>query len=274
MNVLALCAGAGGLELGLHLALPDRIRVVAYVEREARTAAALVARMGFLGRAPIWDDVATFDGKPFRGLVDCIAGGFPCQPWSDSGRRLGTKDERWLWPEILRIITEVGPGVGFFENVPGLDVWGVRATLRTIGYGSKALRVQAAQVGAPHRRERVFILAYRQDGRALLRRVLISETVGNDQTQRRVPRRDAVESSDTSSEPRRRRDGCAIWPPPINGDWDKIPASHQPGLCRVASGASGRVDRIAMLGNAVVPLAAAYAFRTLAARTVGARRST
>src|SRR4051794_17344915 len=103
---MALCAGAGGLELGLRIALGDGYRCVVYVEREAYAAAALVARMedSALDSAPVWDDLLTFDAKPWRGVVDLVSAGFSCQPWSPAGKRMGTEDERWIWPDLYRVI--------------------------------------------------------------------------------------------------------------------------------------------------------------------------
>ncbi len=161
---LSLCAGAGGLDLGLHLAVP-RYRTVGYVERESYAAATLVARMenAALDCAPVWDDVATFDGKPWRGVVDIVHGGYPCQPFSVAGRQLGDKDPRHLWPHIARIVREIRPPLCFFENVAGhlrLGFEQVHDDLRRMGYRVKAGLFTAEEVGAPHRRERLFILAY------------------------------------------------------------------------------------------------------------------
>ena len=96
VNGLALCAGVGGLELGLYLAIPG-YRTVGYVERDSFAAAVLVARMEdqTLEAAPIWDDLATFDGPPWRGKVDCITAGFPCQDISVAGLREGLAGKRW-----------------------------------------------------------------------------------------------------------------------------------------------------------------------------------
>ncbi len=161
---LSLCAGAGGLDLGIHLAVPE-YRTVGYVERESYAAATLVARMEdkALDQAPVWDDVATFDGKAWRGMVDIVHGGYPCQPFSVAGRKLGDKDPRHLWPHIARIVREVKPPVCFFENVGGhlrLGFEQVQDDLRAMGYRVKAGLFTAEEVGAPHRRERLFILAY------------------------------------------------------------------------------------------------------------------
>ncbi len=166
MNVLALCAGIAGLELGLQLALGrERVRTVCYVEREAYAVSVLVARMedGCLDEAPIWSDITTFDGRPWRGYVDLITAGFPCQPFSAAGKRLGLADERWIWPDIARIIREVGPRLVFLENVPGLALQGlghVLGSLAESGLDAEWGVFSAAGIGAPHRRARLFILAY------------------------------------------------------------------------------------------------------------------
>lgn len=163
---LSLCAGAGGLDLGIHLAVTG-YRTVGYVEREACAAATLVARMEdeALDCAPVWDNVADFDGRPWRGVVDIIHGGYPCQPFSVAGRKLGDKDPRHLWPHIARIVREIEPPVCFFENVGGhlrLGFEQVHDDLRSMGYRVKAGLFTAEEVGAPHKRERLFILAYRE----------------------------------------------------------------------------------------------------------------
>lgn len=130
---MALCSGIGGLELGLHLAIPE-YRCIAYVEREAYAVAILVKRMeeGWLDKASVWDDVGTFDGRPWRGKVDIISSGFPCQPFSSAGRRRGTEDERWLWPDIARIVRDVRPRYVFLENSPRIVDGGQTEILRDL----------------------------------------------------------------------------------------------------------------------------------------------
>ncbi len=121
LRALCLFDGYGGFELGWKLAGAD-VRTVARVERDSHAAATLVARMdeATLARAPVWDDVTTFDGVPWRGRVDLVTAGFNCQPFSAAGQRRGVDDERWLWPDIARIIADVGPRYVFLENVTGL----------------------------------------------------------------------------------------------------------------------------------------------------------
>ena len=141
-------------------------RTVCHVEREIAAAAQLVTLMeaGIIDHAPIWDDLISFDGKPWRGIVDCITAGFPCQPWSQAGKREGTADDRWIWPDIARIIREIEPALCVFENVPGLISGGglefVLADLAELGFDAEWCVVAASDVGASHERKRVFILAY------------------------------------------------------------------------------------------------------------------
>lgn len=170
-DILSLFSGGGGLDLGLHLAVPGA-RTVGYVEREAYAAAVLVARMESedLGSAPVWDDVATFDGGPFRGLVDCVAGGFPCQDISNAGNRVGIEGERsGLWTHFARVIREVRPRYVFVENVAALVVRGldvVLGDLSALGFDAEWLVLGADDVGAPHQRERLFLLAHAEGNRA------------------------------------------------------------------------------------------------------------
>lgn len=168
LNGLAICAGVGGLELGAAIAIPS-YRLVCVVEREGFAASVLTRRMeeGLLDDAPIWDDIGSFDGRPWRGVVDIITAGFPCQPWSIAGRRAGVEDERWIWPDIARVVGEVGPDYVFLENVPGLVSGGglgpVLGSLASLGFDAEWTSLRAADVGAPHKRERVFILGRRRD---------------------------------------------------------------------------------------------------------------
>lgn len=167
MNGLALCAGIGGLEIGLKRAVTN-YRTVCYVERNPYAAGVLAARMEeeALCKAPIWDDLSTFDGKPWRGVIDCISAGFPCQPVSLAGRRRGKLDERWIWNHISRIIAEVDPSVIFLENVPGilsLGGWTVVEDLARHGFDARWGLFSASEVGANHIRRRWFLLAYAPD---------------------------------------------------------------------------------------------------------------
>lgn len=162
-NVLSFCAGVGGLDLGIHIACGNA-RTVCYVEREAAACETLAARMedGTLSAAPAWSDAATFDGKPWGGIVDCILSGDPCQPNSVAGKGLGEEDDRWLLDQLIRIVKEVRPARLFRENVPGRahgQIGYLVPALEGLGYRIAAGIFSAEEVGFSHRRERLFIMA-------------------------------------------------------------------------------------------------------------------
>jgi len=138
--------------------------VVCHVEREAFPASTLVARMEdqAVDSAPIWDDITTFDGRPWRGIVDIVTAGLPCQPYSLAGERKGHEDERALWPEFVRIVEEVEPAIVFLENVAAyLRFYGpVWAELSRLGFIHAPPCIYTAhEKGAIHERRRLFVLA-------------------------------------------------------------------------------------------------------------------
>ena len=163
MNELALFAGAGGGILGGHLL---GWRTVCAVEWEAYPASILVARQNdkILPPFPIWDDVQTFDGKPWRGVAQVISGGFPCQDISIAGKGDGLDGERsGMWKQMARIICEVGPEYVFVENSPMLVSRGLGAVLgdlSSMGFDAKWGIVGAKDVGANHQRDRIWIVAH------------------------------------------------------------------------------------------------------------------
>ena len=162
MNELALFAGAGGGILGGHLL---GWRTVCAVEWEQYPASVLCARQndGLLPPFPIWDDVQTFDGKPWRGIVDVISGGFPCTDISAAGKGAGIDGEAsGMWREMARIIHEVRPRYVFVENSPMLTSRGlgrVLGDLASMGFDARWGVLGAADVGAPHQRDRIWIVA-------------------------------------------------------------------------------------------------------------------
>lgn len=164
LRTLSLFAGVGGLDIALDIATGGRSRTVGYVERDSYAAATLVARMAdeTLDRAPVWSDVTTFDGRPWLDAVDCVVAGFNCQPFSAAGRKLGLEDERWLWSDISRIVRECGATLLFFENVPPITKHGLPTILRDLaemGFDAEWGCFKASDVGAPHKRERWFLVA-------------------------------------------------------------------------------------------------------------------
>ena len=167
-TVLSLCSGYGGIERGLDIAGVEH-RVITYVEIEAYAIANLIAKMeaGLLVPAPVYSDITSFPAEIFRGKVSILTGGYPCQPFSQAGKR-AKDDPRQLWPYIKEIIRAVRPVRCFFENVEGHITLGLReviADLESLGYSTAWGIFSAREVGAPHQRKRVYILADSESGR-------------------------------------------------------------------------------------------------------------
>lgn len=172
-TVISFCSGYGGIERGLDLAGVEH-RVIAYVEIEAFCVANLVAKMesGQLPPAPIFTNLKTFPAEVFRDRCDLITGGYPCQPFSAAGMRKGEDDPRHLWPFIRRHIAAIRPHRVFFENVEGhisLGLSSVIADLEEDCYRSAWGIFSAREVGAPHQRKRVFIMADTDNGQRELK---------------------------------------------------------------------------------------------------------
>ena len=311
MKVGSLFSGIGGLDLGLERAGFDVIWQVEVDEwcrrvlerhwpdvprygdvREVHGAipnATTVLGSGIKRPEPHGD--VSCDGCLSR--VDLICGGFPCQPVSHAGRRKGESDSRWLWPEFYRIIREVRPQWVLAENVPGLRsiddgrvFGGILRDLAEAGYDAVWFDLSAADVGAPHLRERVFIVAYarERDGRAGGSRRPEHGSQRLRQPERPhedVPRADAERcgrGQDDEGQEAPERDGAATGGVahaegitagaglcaagsgrvrrgrPGDRDWWAV----EPDVGRVAHGVPARVDRLRGLGNAVVPQVAEW----------------
>lgn len=164
MKVLDLFAGIGGFSLAAHWMGWE---TAAFVEKESFCQKVLAKN--FAG-VPIYGDIYEFDGKPFRGSVDVVCGGFPCQPFSQAGKQKGKDDERYLFPEMLRVIREVEPAWVVAENVRGLLSLGdgetyaeIISLLESEGFGVVTFCIPASAVDAPHRRDRLWIVAHASD---------------------------------------------------------------------------------------------------------------
>jgi DNA (cytosine-5)-methyltransferase 1 len=167
VNELALFAGSGG---GLLSSMLHGWRPVAAVEIEDYARRVLLQRQadGILPIFPVWDDIKTFDGKPWRGKIDLISGGFPCTDISAAGKGAGIEGEQsGLWSEMARVIDEVRPAYVYAENSPLLVQRGLGVVLRDLakmGYAARWGIVGADDIAAPHRRKRIWILANADEG--------------------------------------------------------------------------------------------------------------
>lgn len=222
MNELALFAGAGGGVLGGKLL---GWRTVCAVEWEPYPTCVLAQRQndGLLPAFPIWDDVRTFDGRPWRGVVDVVSGGFPCQPFSTAAR--GANNAEDLWPEMRRVVADVAPWCVFAENVAQRAINHAADDLEQMGYQARAIPLSAKDLGADHVRPRFWLLAYANGYRELLRAKYAE-----------MGMREEFQNS--------------VW-------------GREPGGARMVNGLADRMDRITATGNGQVPIVAAHAWRCL-----------
>ena len=163
VTCISLCSGYEGIGMGIRRVIPN-LRVILYSEIELFACENLADKMeqGLIEPAPIWTDLKTLPCEQFSGKVDILTGGYPCQPFSAAGQRKGAEDPRHLWPSIRRAIKSIRPAMCFFENVEGhisLGLSTVISDLEEDGYRTTWGIFSAAEVGAPHQRKRVFIMA-------------------------------------------------------------------------------------------------------------------
>ncbi len=239
MNELALFAGAGGGILGGKLL---GWRTVCAVELDPYCRRVLLARQrdGFLPRFPIWDNVTTFDGKPWRGRVDVISGGFPCTDISvaKNNARGIEGDASGLWREMARIVCEVRPNFVFVENSPALTFRGLGAVLRDLaqlGYDAKWGVLGACHTGLRHRRLRIWIFANAKNQHPQTAEVLRPQRIQG--------------KSGRDSDASGLRASC----------WQ----SHQPSMVRVDDGVGDWVGRSKAIGNGQCPAVVRLAWHLL-----------
>lgn len=289
MKQLELFAGIGGFGLSGECA---GIETVAQVEWNPFCQKVLQKNFP---NAQRFGDITKFDGKPFRGTIDIISGGFPCQPYSTAGKRLGKEDERHLWPEMLRIIQEVAPRWVVGENVRGIISWNggmvfdeVQSDLEAAGYEVQAFILPAVGVNAPHRRDRVWFIAHanecaagspRESGctEGIRGEIHDEQELRGEQAEQRNGCGDVLRATSNPSEPRlpeRIQAGlggvqpqkgtskrCVSARDNTTGDWGEFPT--QSPVCRGNDGIPNRLERIAALGNAIVPQVAYQIFKAI-----------
>ena len=283
MNELALFAGAGGGILGGHLL---GWRTVCAVEWEKYPACVLAARQndGLLPTFPIWDDVQTFDGKPWQRIVDVVSGGFPCQDISAAGKGDGLDGERsGMWKEMARIIGEVRPKYTFIENSPMLTFRGlerVLADLAQMGFDAEWGVLSAADVGANHQRERIWIVGKStEQSRFLSYSMYDRDRRGQQQSKSIKEKNESISNSSSIG-----LQGQGTHEQPISTkkirDWKTSELEYgstsdfwsvEPNVGRVAHGLADRVDRLKAIGNGQVPLCAATAWNLLTERLENGR---
>jgi len=265
LNELALFAGAGGGILAGHLL---GWRTVCAVEWEPYAACVLAARQndGILPPFPIWDDIQTFDGRPWRGIVDVVSGGFPCQDISAAGRGDGLEGERsGLWREMARVVGEVRPRYVYIENSPMLTARGgarVIADLTSLGYDAQWDVMGAADVGAPHQRDRIWIVAYSNGMRELQPQGFEQDQwrwVGDSSQQMADPYGSHLERGGEKDDSERWQESGRYARLACRTKWWEV----EPNVGRVVDGMAARVDRLKAIGNGQVPRVAATAFNLL-----------
>lgn len=315
---LSLCTGYGGIDLGLQRAL-TAVRTICYVEIEAYSICNLVKKVeqGLLDIAPIYTDLKTLPWELFNRRVDILSGGFPCQPFSAAGKKAGDEDPRHLFPYIAKGIRICKPSLIFLENVSGIissklkgDKWEdpegtpvllhVLRQLERMGYRATAGIFSAREVGAPHQRKRVFILAIRDElteesinrvseylrtskpnrtiypaSRGRKQRWYEPSRVTVEHSNSKRQLRDKDEPSATKQEGARQKEQNGYYAQtstPSGG----IQRQAKPQMGRDANGAAhwvdygelyqssdNRTDELRLLGNGVLPQTAERAFRTL-----------
>jgi DNA (cytosine-5)-methyltransferase 1 len=300
VNELSLFSGAGGGLLGTKLL---GWRHVGYVEYERYCQQVIAQRIkdGILSEAPIFGDVREFvqsgAAKKYKGFVDVVTAGFPCQPFSVAGKRKGKEDERNMWPSTIQIIRDVQPRYALLENVPGLLNSGyfqeILGSLAQAGYDAKWIVLGADDVGAPHRRKRLWIKATMADTKSeqcnvsdnhtgvSMEREQVSEP-GNSSRSGRMADTSSIRleehgHSQTEDVIERGKEVPNASSERLEG-WESSGReseehssssgscwwSTEPNVGRVANGVASRVDRLKAIGNGQVPLVVAQAWEILA----------
>lgn len=269
LSVLDLFSGIGGFSLGLHRA--GGFTTAAFCEIEPYPRAVLAKNFP---KVPIYDDVRTLTADRLRAdgiAVDLICGGYPCQPFSTAGRRAGAEDDRHLWPEVHRLLDELRPAWFIGENVAGhisLGLDEVLSDLETLGYTARPFVIPACAVDAPHRRDRVWIVANTSHSRLHKRRQHDDAQVAGSQSgrmgrnglsrwaEREVLADAAGQRQQGQGQPLQRFGEAAHGEGEANQSF-AIGEPHiwptESGIRRVAHGIPNRVDRLKALGNAIVP---------------------
>ena len=273
MKVLDLFSGIGGFSLGLEWA---GMETVAMCEKDKFCRQVLAKHWPDI---TIHEDIRDLDGKDYKGSIDVVCGGFPCQPFSVAGKQLGKADDRHLWPEMLRVIKESAPTWVIGENVSGfvrMALDDVCSDLEGEGYRVQSFVIPACAVEAHHRRDRCWVVAYSDENDRRRRDSTISQERHTWMEHRSGGQGQPIEgSAEGMANPNDTR-AQGSEKPRSHGEVGKEPNDQhlercgrssiglsntqrqacwlpEPNVGRVAHGVPNRVDRIKSLGNAVVP---------------------
>jgi DNA (cytosine-5)-methyltransferase 1 len=290
VDELSLFSGAGGGLLGSILL---GWRPIGYVEINEYCQRVIAQRIkdGILPEAPIFGDIRTFISEgyaeSYTGMVDVITAGFPCQPFSVAGKREGSNDDRNLWPETITSIRIIRPQFVLLENVPGLLSSGyfgqILGDLAESGYNARWKVLSAAEVGAPHKRDRIWIFAYSNGNRRRTEQKFWPKCenkakFGNDGKEKPLAYTQECDKGGLSLREEKEQSGLGIGSkdvchPTVKGFQNRINQKVgrckkrnkelqlkrsnwweiKPNVGRVADGISSRVDRLKVLGNGQVP---------------------
>lgn len=262
INALDLFSGYGGISYGLR----EYVKPIAYCEIDEYARAVLASRIseGELSFAPIITDVKSIRGQV--GAADIILGGFPCQDISVAGNGKGLEGERsGLFFEIIRLTKEIAPTFVFLENVPAIRTRGLRQVVGAfteMGYDCRWTCLSASSVGAPHKRERWFMLAHANSTKL---RKQYGRSSREDREKKILIRVYGKDGNITNSASKRlegnqRNKSTNLQPPKLyEQKWLEV----EPAICGSNYGPSFGVDRIKALGNGVVPLQVKKAFEKL-----------
>ena len=252
MNELSLFSGAGGGLLGTMLL---GFRPIGYVEWDDYCQRVIAARIrdGILPDAPIFGDIKTFISEgyaaSYTGLVDVITAGFPCQPFSVAGGQRGEDDPRNMWPQTIECIRIIRPRFAFMENVPGLlanrYIKRIFGDLAESGYDARWCCLSASQIGAPHIRERVWLLAYPAEKRW---------NVQDDSAPIKTTR---------ECLPYQFKSGCGWKRETCGHSMERVGWSFESDIRGSDDAVAAGMDRLAAIGNGQVPAVVATAWRLL-----------
>ena len=263
MKHIDLFSGIGGFALAASRVWPDH-HIVTFCEKDPYCQKVLKKHWP---DAPICEDI--YDLKGIQ-KVDLLTGGFPCQPFSVAGKQRGERDDRFLWPEMLRVIRESKPTWVVGENVPGIIGMALDQVLIDLemeGYACQCFVIPACGVDAPHKRNRIWVVAHSEGERTVRRPEEVCEKNGRQWRallrESQQSSQDVAYASELHSNGGNDKPKCKVPKPRDGSGKNGCEWQAEPDVGRVAHGIPKRVDRLRALGNAIVPQVAEQIFRAI-----------